>query len=214
MNFFKLMGFILMNIRNVYFLLILFLLSLSSPVVYAEDKKCVALANFASTLYINKKDIKERQMLEEWESKSNPIDFAFIRLFFDIAFNLNTIPAKEFEFNTNNFCQKISYSLLNPNVQSKFDSKSCSSFVNLSQVINVFRESGDTPQSLRRHFIRTQGYSSVTDKITVDYLSLMSELRFSSVFNKRNDMDFINFSKHSCNYFIDYINSIDRGLVK
>ncbi len=203
-----------MILRYLKSLLILFSLFLSSSIVYAEDKKCIALASFASTVYINKKDVNEHQMLQEWESKSNSIDFAFIRIFVDIAFNLNTIPAKEFESNTNVFCQKIVYSLLNPNVQSEVYSKSCNSFVNLSQVINVFKESGDTAQSLRRHFIRTQGYSSFTDKIAVDYLSLMSELRFSTIFNKRDDIDFINFSKQSCNSFIDYINSIDRGLAK
>jgi hypothetical protein len=195
------------------------LLSLILPILicwsvpsFAKDEKCVALAKLASTVYRNKASANEFQMLQTWEATSNPIDFAFIRLFTGLAFNVNKLTSNEFESATNDFCQRIVTAAITP--ESRFDNatpSNCESIVAHSQIINTFKQSGDTPTSLRKQFLKTYSQNNSVHRGIVDYLSLMSEMRFSNLLAPRSDEDFMKFPKKSCTAFISYTARIDSN---
>lgn len=178
---------------------------------FAKDEKCVALSNLASTIYGNKATVNEYQMLRGMEFKSKPIDFAFIKLFSGVANTVNTLPASNFRAATDEFCQRFIEAALAPNAQvSRLATSSCEQIVAHSNAINTFRQSGDTPASLRSHFDRTFSENNSVHRVTADYLNLMSEMRFSNLFATRSDADFVNFSKQACEAFGVYLNNVDK----
>jgi hypothetical protein len=196
--------------KKILSLVVLTLTFWSTPSL-SKDEKCVALAKLASTLYKNRTDVNEFQMLQTWEATSNPIDFAFIRLFSGLALNVNRLPPNKFENATNEFCQEVVTTALEPGL--KVDSvapSSCDSILAHSQIINTFKHSGDTPTTLRRQFLKTYNQNNSVHRGISDYLSLMSELRFSNLLFARSDDEFINFSQRSCAAFTSYIARIDR----
>jgi|HigsolmetaAR204D_1030405.scaffolds.fasta_scaffold04645_2 hypothetical protein len=58
-------------------------------------------------------------------------------------------------------------------------------------MINVFRQTGDTAASLRRHFEKTDSKNDYGDRLAADFLLLLSELRFSEAFNNLPDSYFV-----------------------
>lgn len=198
--------------KKIIFGLLAIALGCLATQTHANDEKCSALAKLAATVYKNKADANEFQLLQKWESSSHPIDFAFIRLFTGFSFNVNRLPASDFQAATENFCQKIVSAAISPE-SGPDDSVSpqCQPLIAHSQIINTFKRSGDTPATLRKQFLRTYSQSKPIDRGIVDYLSLMSELRFSNLFASRTDEDFMRFSKKSCATFTGYIAKIENS---
>lgn len=178
---------------------------------FAKDEKCVALSNLTSTIYSNKAKVNEYQMLRGMEFKSKSIDFAFIKLFSGVAYTANKLPASTLQVVTDEFCQRFTEAALAPKSQvSSGAISSCEPMIAHSNAINVFRQSGDTPASLRRHFDRIFSENNSIHRVTADYLNLMSEMRFSNLFVARSDVDFIAFSKQACEAFEVYIDKVDK----
>lgn len=178
---------------------------------FAKNEKCVALSNLASTIYSNKATVNEYQMLRGMEYKSKPIDFAFIKLFSGVAYTVNTLPVSNFRAVTDEFCQRFTEAALAPNSEvSRLATSSCEQIVAHSNAINAFRQSGDMPASLRRHFDRLFSENNSAHRVTADYLNLMSEMRFSNLFATRSDVEFVNFSKQACEAFGVYLNNVDK----
>lgn len=179
---------------------------------YSKDEKCAAMAKLAATVYKNKASVNEFQLLQSWEETSNPIDFAFIRLFTGLAFNVNRLTPSKFEDATSEFCEKIVTAALAP--ESRTSNKlpsNCESIVAHSHIINSFKRTGDTPTTLRRQFLRTYNQDNSVHRVIADYLSLMSEMRFSSLLFTKSDEDFIGFSEKSCIAFTSYAARMDAA---
>jgi hypothetical protein len=191
---------------------LLFILCVTTLPSFAKDEKCVALSNLASTIYRNKATVNEYQMLRGMEFKSKPIDFAFVKLFSGVAYTVNTLSAPNFQVATDEFCQRFTEAALVSSSQvGRVATSSCEQMVAYSNVINTFRQSGDTPASLRRHFDRTFSENNSFHRLTADYLNLMSEMRFSNLFAARSDADFLNFSKQACEAFGVYLNKVEKS---
>lgn len=196
--------------RMPHVLLVLTIFLVVSP-AFAKDEKCSALSKLGATIYANKDRVNEYQMLRGMERTSKQIDFAFIQLFSGIAYSLNALPAPEFQLATGQFCQSIVAAALAPaSVGNQADTSNCKSLVDHAHLINTFRQSGDTPASLRRFFEKTYGEHTSVHRVVADYLNLMGEMRFSNLLHNRSDEDFVNFSRRACQAFETYVNTVER----
>lgn len=196
--------------KTFFYLIAAILIGITSTPSFAKNDKCLALAKLASTIYRNKADFNEFQTLQKWEATSTSIDFAFIRLFTGFAINVNKLPSNRFESATRDFCQKIVIVATTPELHTENTmTPSCQTIVAHSHLINAFKQSGDTPTTIRKQFLKTYGQKSSAHRGIVDYLSLMTEMRFSNLLAHRSDQDFIDFSEKSCSVFSLYTSKID-----
>lgn len=180
---------------------------LSTTNTYANDEKCLALANLAETIYRNKASVNELQILKRMELKANSIDFAFIKLFSGLAYSGQKLTPSKFQEGSYRFCSQL-VDAIQKHSGAANPSKFCEPAVNFTNVINTFRTRGDSKDRIKKAISENFSSSDSATRAVSDYLELMVEMRFSPLFENQSDKEFMDFSSRACSSFSVYLKQL------